>query len=97
MRASAGSTGTTKSLTSGVVLDDPADDEEVYAEPSKPMPVKRVAPLMSSKKVRESRLCRPNLEVDLYARRSIISTNGIRSKKTCIRILMRPLGKRLQG
>jgi RNA-binding protein 5/10 len=47
---------TTKSLASTVLLDDAGDDEETHAEPSKPMPVKRVAPLMSSKKVRGLRL-----------------------------------------
>ncbi|EAU88125.2 hypothetical protein CC1G_03797 [Coprinopsis cinerea okayama7 len=39
-----------KSLTSGVSLDDSTIEDETPTEPNKPMPVKRVAPLISSKK-----------------------------------------------
>jgi len=40
-----------KTLASGVSLDDaPPEEEESHAEPTKPMAVKRVAPMMSSRK-----------------------------------------------
>ncbi|TFK26403.1 hypothetical protein FA15DRAFT_755080 [Coprinopsis marcescibilis] len=67
-----GSSNAPKTLASGVLLDDSADDpEEPHTEPNKPIAVKRVAPLISSKKtvnnITKWNQVQEELHVDPYA------------------------------